>query len=98
MFFFQEWGGKDFLRRFSGKPLGEENLERFISEELTLHQVPPRLVCFEITETAAVSNLDLAAALIKGLRAEGCRFLDDFGSGLSSFRCLKFLPVDYHGG
>lgn len=88
--------GEVFCINLSGASLGEENLDRFISEQLALHQVPPHLICFEITETAAVANLDQAAALIKGLKAEGCRFaLDDFGSGLSSFMYLKFLPVDY---
>ncbi|MFH1493782.1 MAG: EAL domain-containing protein [Pseudomonadota bacterium] len=88
--------GKVFCINLSGASLGEENLERFISDQLALHRVPPRQICFEITETAAVANLDHAAALIKGLRARGCRFaLDDFGSGLSSFRYLKLLPVDY---
>jgi len=88
--------GEVFCINLSGASLGEENLGHFISEQLALHQVPPHLICFEITETAAVANLDQAAALIKVLKAKGCRFaLDDFGSGLSSFRYLKLLPVDY---
>ncbi len=91
-----EQAGEVFCINLSGASLGEEKLEHFISDQLALHQVPPSLICFEVTETAAIANLDQAAALIKTLRAKGCRFaLDDFGSGLSSFRYLKLLPVDY---
>lgn len=80
----------------SGATLSEEGLYDYILEQLALHCVPPQAVCFEITETVAVSNLDQAAQLIKALREQGCRFaLDDFGSGLCSFGYLKSLPVDY---
>ena len=71
-------------------------LLRFIDQQLARHPVPPRRICFEITETAAVQNLAQLAELIEVLKARGFSFaLDDFGSGLSSFMYLKTLPVDF---
>jgi EAL domain-containing protein (putative c-di-GMP-specific phosphodiesterase class I) len=50
---------------------------------------------FEVTESAAVSNIVKAQAFINKLRERGCRFsLDDFGAGLSSFAYLKSFKVD----
>ena len=80
----------------SGSSLTDENLLRYIQGKLIEYGVQPRLICFEITETATIANMNRALRLISELRARGCRFaLDDFGTGLASFAYLKNLPVDF---
>jgi diguanylate cyclase (GGDEF)-like protein len=80
----------------SGSSLTDEHLLQYILGKLVEYSVSPRLVCFEITETATIANMNRALRLISELRARGCRFaLDDFGTGLASFAYLKHLPVDF---
>jgi diguanylate cyclase (GGDEF)-like protein/PAS domain S-box-containing protein len=80
----------------SGDSLSDPLLLDFLKKQFIEYGIDPRGICFEVTETAAIANLELANTLIRELKSMGCRFsLDDFGSGLSSFGYLKNLPVDY---
>lgn len=80
----------------SGASVIEPGFLEYVKQQMHDHEIPPQLVCFELTETVAVTHMDRAITFMRELKAMGCRFLlDDFGSGMSSFGYLKQLPVDY---
>jgi len=80
----------------SGASMGNDLFLKRITTLLDLSPIPISSFCFEVTETAAISNLSKATEFLSKLRSKGCKIaLDDFGSGLSSFAYLKDLPVDY---
>ncbi len=80
----------------SGATLGQKDFLDELRGEVERAALPPGAVCFEITETAAVANLEQATKLIRALKSQGCTFaLDDFGTGLCSFAYLREMQVDF---
>ncbi|RMQ75809.1 Sensory box/GGDEF domain/EAL domain protein [Pseudomonas syringae pv. tomato] len=80
----------------SGSSIGDDTFLEYLKQQFKTFAVAPEMICFEITETSAIADLDSAIRFINELKALGCQFsLDDFCSGMSSFAYLKHLPVDF---
>jgi diguanylate cyclase (GGDEF)-like protein/PAS domain S-box-containing protein len=80
----------------SGKAFADPGLLPIIQDRLAQTRIDPSDLVLEVTETAAIANLEDAERFVQRLRSLGCGFaLDDFGVGFSSFAHLKYLPVDY---
>lgn len=89
-------GHRRLAVNLSGQSLSSPAFLENVTDMFTVSRVDARQICFEITETAAIANLDNATNFIRTLKTMGCEFaLDDFGSGMSSFAALKNLPVNY---
>lgn len=80
----------------SGQALSDETFLDYVKSLMERYKVKPASVCFEITETGAIGDLDLAIHFMQEMKALGCVFaLDDFGTGVSSYTFLKKFPLDY---
>jgi EAL domain-containing protein (putative c-di-GMP-specific phosphodiesterase class I) len=79
----------------SASSLEDESLVPHLRDQLIQHRLPPKALCFEITEAAVLANFAQAVRFISDIRSAGCGVaLDDFGNGLHSFAYLKALSVD----
>ncbi|WP_439884582.1 EAL domain-containing protein [Pseudomonas syringae] len=80
----------------SGSSIGDDAFLDYLKSQFKMFGVAPEMICFEITETSAIADLESAIRFINELKSLGCLFsLDDFCSGMSSFAYLKHLPVDF---
>jgi diguanylate cyclase (GGDEF)-like protein/PAS domain S-box-containing protein len=80
----------------SGKTMGDPKFPDEVKHQLTKSGIDPRSLVFEVTETAAVADMEHARKFALSLARIGCRFaLDDFGAGYASFYYLKHLPISY---
>ena len=88
--------GRSVAINIAGQTLGDAEFLEFVVDCFDHTGANPQDICFEVTESSVVANLDHARRFIAVLHGMGCEFaLDDFGSGLSSFSTLKTLPMDY---
>jgi diguanylate cyclase (GGDEF)-like protein len=88
--------GRSVAINIAGQTLGDSAFLEFVVDCFDHTGASPADICFEVTESSVVANLDHARRFIAVLHGMGCEFaLDDFGSGLSSFSTLKTLPMDY---
>ena len=85
-----------FSINLSGISLTDSSISLYIKDKLQEYGIPAGIICFEITETVAITNLVKATKFLEEVHEMGCLLsLDDFGSGVSSFGYLKNLPVDF---
>jgi diguanylate cyclase (GGDEF)-like protein/PAS domain S-box-containing protein len=88
--------GRSVAINIAGQTLGDSDFLEFVVDCFDHTGANPGDICFEVTESSVVANLDHAQRFIAVLHGMGCEFaLDDFGSGLSSFSTLRTLPMDY---
>jgi diguanylate cyclase (GGDEF)-like protein/PAS domain S-box-containing protein len=88
--------GRSVAINIAGQTLGDAEFLEFVVECFDHTGASPADICFEVTESSVVANLDHARRFIGVLHGMGCEFaLDDFGSGVSSFSTLRTLPMDY---
>ncbi len=88
--------GRSVAVNIAGQTLADPEFLQFVVDCFDHTGATPPDICFEVTETSVVANLDQARRFIEVLHGMGCEFaLDDFGGGLSSFANLKTLPMDY---
>ncbi len=91
--------GEDIARfaiNLSGQSLQDDTFLEYVIEEIRASNLPPNVLCFELTETATIGNLEKAQHFLRTLQDLGCQFaLDDFGTGVSSLAYLKDLAVNY---
>ena len=80
----------------SGPSVSDPQLLEVVERELSESGIDPTSLIFEVTETAAIINIEKAKLFGRRLADLGCAFaLDDFGAGFGSFYYLKHLPFDY---
>jgi EAL domain-containing protein (putative c-di-GMP-specific phosphodiesterase class I) len=80
----------------SGRTIGDPALFELLERELRESGIDASKLVLEVTETAAIENMEVARSFANSLASFGCRLaLDDFGSGFGSFYYLKHLPFDY---
>lgn len=90
------WDTQVISINLSGTTLNSDGLVGYVEQLMQTYRIPPHTVCFEVTETAALTNENHALELLHELRRRGFAFsLDDFGSGFASYGYLRRLPVDY---
>ncbi len=84
-----------FSINLSGQSLGDDAMLQLIMGHIERTPLPPEKLAFEITETAMVRHLSAAQAFVQRIKGAGCKlYLDDFGTGMSSYSYLKNFPVD----
>lgn len=92
----RNFGDNTYNINLSGQSLCNSEFIEYLIQRLQSNYINPSALTFEITETAAISNLDKALHFMHVMKEMGCKFaLDDFGTGVSSFQYLHDLPVDY---
>ena len=85
-----------FSVNLSGRSLGSKSFHEFLLQSLQQSEIEKSTLCFEITETSVVENIERSVDFINSIKQLGVKFsLDDFGTGLSSFGYLKRFPVDF---